>query len=55
VTVTVENLDVIESPSKVFMFGVSIQQGPSTQITLFERTRQSAWLDAVATPLTSSE
>jgi len=28
---------------------------PSTQITLFERTRQSAWLDAVTTPLIRSE
>jgi len=28
---------------------------PSTRITLFERTRQSAWLDAVTTPLIRSE
>ena len=28
---------------------------PSTQITLIERTRQSAWLDAMMTPLTRSE
>jgi len=28
---------------------------PSTQITLFERTRQSAWLDAVTTLLIRSE
>jgi len=28
---------------------------PSTQITLFEWTRQSAWLDAVTTPLIRSE
>jgi len=28
---------------------------PSTQITLYERTRQSAWLDAVTTPLIRSE
>ena len=48
------NLDTTESPSKVLMCGVSIQQQPSTQITLFERTRQSAWLDAVTTPLTRS-
>jgi len=30
---------------KVCMCGVSTQQWPSTQITLFERTRQKAWLD----------
>jgi len=49
------NLDKTESPSKVCMCGVSTQQWPSTQITLFERTRQSAWLDAVKIPLTRSE
>jgi len=49
------NLDKTESPSKVFMCGVSTQQWPSTQITLFERTRQSAWLDAVTTLLTRSD
>ena len=31
------------------MCGVSTQQWPSTQICLFERTCQSAWLDAVTT------
>jgi len=31
--------------------GVSTQQWPSTPITLFQRTRQSAWLDAVTTPV----
>jgi len=37
------------------MCGMSFQQWSSTQITLFERTRQSAWLDAVTTLLTRSE
>jgi len=46
------NLYKTESPSKVFMCGVSTQQWPSSQITLYEKTRQSAWLDAVTTPLT---
>jgi len=41
------NLDNTASPSKVCMCGVWTQKWPSTQITLFERTRQSAWLDAV--------
>jgi len=49
------NLDKTESPPKVCMCGVSTQQWPSTQIALFERTRQSAWPDAVTTPLTRSE
>ena len=49
------NLDKTKSPSKVSMCGVSIQQWPNTQITLFERTSQSAWLDAVTTPLIRSE
>jgi len=40
-----------ESHSKMWMWWVSTQQRPSTQITLFERTRQSAWLDAVKTPI----
>jgi len=42
-----------ESHSEVCMCGVSTQQWASTQITLFdsERTHQSAWLDAVTTPL----
>jgi len=40
------NLDKPDSPSKVCMCGMSTQQWPSIQITLFERTRQSAWLDA---------
>ena len=43
------------SPSKVFMCGMSTQKWPSNQITMFERTRQSAWFDAVTTPLTRSE
>jgi len=46
------NLDKTEFPSKVFMCGVSTQQWPSSQITLYEKTRQSAWLDAVTTLLT---
>jgi len=37
------------------MCGVSTQQWPSTEITWFERTRQSARLDAVTIPLTRSE
>ena len=37
------------------MFGVSTQQWPSTEIILFERTSQSAWLEAVTTPLTKSD
>jgi len=37
------------------MCGVSTQQWPSTRITLFERTWQSTWLDAVTTPLTRRE
>ena len=49
------NVDKTESLSKVFMCGVSNQKWPSNQITMFERTRQSAWLDAVTTPLTRSE
>jgi len=49
------NLDKTECLSKVFMCGVSAQHWPSTQITLFERTRQSAWLNAVTTPLTRSD
>jgi len=49
------NLDKTMSPSKVFMCGVSDQQWPRTHITLFERTRQSAWLDAVTTKLTRSD
>jgi len=32
------------------MCGVSSQQWPSTQITLFQQTRQSAWLDTVTRP-----
>jgi len=38
-----------ESHSEVCMCGMLTQQWPSTQITLFERTRQSAWLDAETT------
>ena len=49
------NLDKTEFSSKVCMRGLSNQQWPSTQITLFERTRQNAWPDAVTTPLTRSE
>jgi len=49
------SLDKTESLSKVFMCGVSTQKWPSNQITMFERTRQSAWFDAVTTPLTRSE
>jgi len=41
------SLDKTESSSKVFMCGVSNQKGPSNQITMFERTRESAWVDAV--------
>jgi len=48
-------LDKTESPSKICMCGMSTQQWQSTQITLIERTRQSAWLDAVTIPLTRSE
>ena len=33
------------------MCGMSTQQWPNTGITLFERTRQSAWLDAETTPV----
>jgi len=33
------------------MSGVSTQQWPSIQITLFEKTLQSARLDAVTTPV----
>jgi len=44
---TANNLDKIESSPKVCMCGVPTQQWQSTQIILFERTRQSAWLDAV--------
>jgi len=36
-------------------WGLQILTWPSTQITLFGTTRQSAWLDAVTTPLTRSE
>jgi len=49
------NLNKTESPSKICMCGVSTQQLQSTQITLFEMTRQSAWLDAVMIPLTTSK
>ena len=49
------NLDKTESPSKEFMCGVSTQKWPSNQITMFERTRQSAWFFAVTTLLTRSE
>ena len=35
--------------------GVSTQQWPSTPITLLQRTRQSAWLDAVTTPVEKKE
>jgi len=49
------NLDATESPWKICMRGVSTQQWPSTQITFCERTRQSAWLDAVTIPLTRSK
>jgi len=49
------DLDKTESPSKINMCGVSTQQWLSTQITLCERTHQSAWLDAVTIPLTRSE
>jgi len=58
VTVTVESKQLgqnSESPSKVCMCEVSTQQWPSTQNTLFERTRQIAWLDAVTIPLTRSK
>jgi len=36
-----------QSHSEVRMCGMSNQQWPSTEITLIERKRQSAWLDAV--------
>jgi len=49
------NVDKTVSPLKVFMCGVSNQKWLSNQITMFERTCQSAWLDAVMTPLTRSE
>ena len=49
------SLDKTESPSKVFIRGVSSQKWPSNQITMFEKTHQSAWFDAVTTPLTRSE
>jgi len=39
-----------ESDSEVCKCGMSTQEWPSTQIPLFERTRQSAWLDAETTP-----
>ena len=37
--------------SEVLSSGALIQQWPSTQMTLFERTRQGAWLDTVTTPV----
>ena len=49
------SLEKTESPSKVFMCGVSTQRWPRNQITMFERTFQSVWFDAVTTPLTRSE
>jgi len=49
------SLDKTESPSKVFLCGVSSQKWPSNQITMFERKRQSSWFDAVTTPLTRRE
>ena len=49
------DFDKPESLSKTFICGVSTQQWPSTQITLFVKTRQSAWLDAVMIPLTRSK
>ena len=52
VTVTVEskqNWKNRQSHKEVCMCGMSAQQWPSTQITLFERTRHSAWLDADTT------
>jgi len=49
------NLDKTESLWKVCMCGVSPQQWASTQITLFERILQSAWLDAVMIPFIRSE
>jgi len=56
VTVSVESEQLrknSESPSEVSMCGVSAQQWPSAQITvtLFQRTRPNAWLDAVTTPV----
>ena len=41
--------------SDVRMFGVSTQQRHSTHIDLFDRTRQSAGLDAVTTTLGDKE
>jgi len=35
----------------VCICGVSTEQSPSTPSTLFERTRQSAWLNTVTTPV----
>ena len=37
------SLDKSESPSKVFMCGVSTQKWPRNQITMFERTRSTLW------------
>jgi len=54
VTVTVESKQlwkIWRSHSEVCMCGVSTQQWPSTQNTLFKRTRQSARLNAVMTPV----
>jgi len=39
----------------IFMCGVSTQEWPSTQTTLIERTRQSAWLDTVTSFTRRSE
>ena len=36
-----------ESHSELYMCGMSTHQWPNTRITFFDRTRQSAWLDAV--------
>ena len=54
VTMTVESKQLWknrESHSQVCMCGMSTQQWPSPQITLFERKLQSAWLDTETTPV----
>jgi len=51
------NFDKTESLSlpEVYMCEASTQKWPNIQITLFKRTRQSAWLDSVTNQLTRSE
>ena len=58
VTVTAESKQLWknrESHSEVCIFRVLSQQWPSIQITLFWRTRQSVWLDALTTPVDKTQ